>query len=46
MDLALSSIVNPFTPVSTKWHLQILPCLTPDDFANGKPLMGECMLIQ
>jgi len=27
-------IINPFPPMSVKWHLQILLCLTPDDFTR------------
>ena len=26
--------VNPLRPQSAKWHLQILLCLTPDDFTR------------
>ena len=26
--------VNPFPPMSVKWHLQILLCLTPDDVTS------------
>ena len=26
--------INPFPPTSVKWHLQILLCLTPDDFTR------------
>ena len=26
--------INPFPPMSVKWHLQILLCLTPADFSR------------
>ena len=25
---------NPFPPISANWHLQILLCLTPEDFTR------------
>ena len=28
--------VNPLPPMSAKWHLQILLCLTPDDFTRQR----------
>ena len=35
-------LVNPFPPMSVKWHLKILLCLTPDDLlVNGEPLREE-----
>ena len=38
-----STAINPFQPVSANWHLQILLCLTPDDFIRqwGTPWAGK-----
>ena len=35
--------VNPFPPMSVKWHLKILLCLMPDDFTRqwGTPYGGK-----
>ena len=30
----LRRAVNPLSPMSVKWHLQILLCLTPDDLTR------------